>query len=76
MFIEEITITTRKDLFVPKPAVREDENCISKPTGKLTYNSSLTSIKYKRACYFSSCNRRSASYAATISANFVSMVSK
>lgn len=52
MFIDEITITTRKDLFVPKPAVREDENCFSKRTGKLTYNSSLTFIKYKRAGYF------------------------
>lgn len=51
MFIEEITITTRKDLFVPKPAVREDENCFSKPTGKLTYNSSLTFIKYKRVIF-------------------------
>lgn len=34
MFIEEITITTRKDLFVPKPAVR-DENFFPKPTVKL-----------------------------------------
>lgn len=35
MFIEEITITTRKYLFVPKPAVRENENFFPKPTVKL-----------------------------------------
>lgn len=56
MFIEEIIIIIRKDLFVFKFVVREDENCFLKFIGKLIYNLFFIFIKYKRVCYFLLCN--------------------